>query len=44
MSPYHRHDVPEPWPGVVDSVPAPFLGHVEEPAFTDEQGTPVETV
>ncbi|AXK35438.1 hypothetical protein DVA86_25100 [Streptomyces armeniacus] len=44
LSPYHRDDVPAPWPGVVDTVPAVFRGLVSEPAFTDEDGTPVVTV
>ncbi|PKV82946.1 hypothetical protein [Streptomyces sp. TLI_146] len=44
MSPYHRDDVPEPWPGVVDCVPEELRRFVDEPAFTDEDGTPVVTV
>ncbi|MFE9167946.1 hypothetical protein ACFYNZ_00170 [Streptomyces kebangsaanensis] len=44
LSPYHHHDVPRPWPGVVDSVPTVFRQYVHEPAFTDEDGTPVVTV
>ncbi|MEV6592464.1 hypothetical protein [Streptomyces acidicola] len=44
FSPYHHDDVPEPWPGVVDSVPAVFQQYIHEPAFTDEDGTPVVTV
>ncbi|MFE4700540.1 hypothetical protein ACFRIC_26110 [Streptomyces sp. NPDC056738] len=44
LSPYHREDMPRPWPGVLDSVPEPFRCYVEEPAFTDENGCPVVTV
>ncbi|MFD8749634.1 hypothetical protein ACFV0O_01405 [Kitasatospora sp. NPDC059577] len=33
----------EPWPGVIDDVPAVFRPFVEEPAFTDEHGVPVVT-
>ncbi|KAB1986780.1 hypothetical protein [Streptomyces triticiradicis] len=44
LSPYHREDVPRPWPGVLDSVPETFRRHVEEPAFADEDGCPVVTV
>ncbi|MFD8327988.1 hypothetical protein [Streptomyces lydicus] len=44
LTPYHHEDVPAPWPGVVDSVPEPFRRYVDEPAFTDEDGTPVVTV
>ncbi|MFI0967151.1 hypothetical protein ACH4S8_38055 [Streptomyces sp. NPDC021080] len=44
LSPYHHEDVPRPWPGVLDSVPEAFRRHVEEPAFTDEDGCPVVTV
>lgn len=41
MSPY-VHDG-EPWPGVIDDVPALFRPYVEEPAFTDEDDVPVVT-
>ncbi|AVV46410.1 hypothetical protein PYK79_36385 [Streptomyces sp. ID05-04B] len=34
----------EPWPGVIDEVPEVFTRFVAEPAFTDEDGTPVVTV
>ncbi|MFR9756313.1 hypothetical protein [Streptomyces sp. TR06-5] len=44
LSPYRLDDVPAPWPGVVDSVPAVFRNLLDEPAFTDEDGTPVVTV
>ncbi|MEU6273587.1 hypothetical protein ABZ871_14440 [Streptomyces populi] len=44
LSPYHREDVPKPWPGMLDSVPEVFHPYVEEPAFTDENGCPVVTV
>ncbi|MFD9462572.1 hypothetical protein [Streptomyces sp. NPDC060027] len=44
LSPYGHEDVPEPWPGVLDSVPEPFRRYVHEPAFTDEDGCPVVTV
>ncbi|WP_405917009.1 hypothetical protein [Streptomyces sp. NBC_00728] len=44
MSPYRHEDVPTPWPGVLDSVPEVFRCHVDEPAFTDEDGCPVVTV
>ncbi|SFY48806.1 hypothetical protein STEPF1_02032 [Streptomyces sp. F-1] len=40
MSPYA---VDGPWPGVLDDVPAVFRAHVEEPAFSDEDGMPVVT-
>ncbi|MFF3610282.1 hypothetical protein [Streptomyces sp. NPDC002580] len=43
LSPYHHEDVPRPWPGVLDSVPEAFRRHVDEPAFTDENGCPVVT-
>ncbi|MEV0931488.1 hypothetical protein ACIBMX_01665 [Streptomyces phaeochromogenes] len=43
FSPYHHDDVPRTWPGVVDSVPPIFQRYVHEPAFTDENGTPVVT-
>ncbi|MEU3242148.1 hypothetical protein [Streptomyces sp. NPDC006875] len=43
LSPYHHEDVPQPWPGVLDSVPEVFRRHVGEPAFTDEDGCPVVT-
>ncbi|MDR6974485.1 hypothetical protein J2X68_001163 [Streptomyces sp. 3330] len=41
MSPYGNDG--EPWPGVIDEVPAPFKPFVEEPAFTDEDGVSVVT-
>ncbi|MEU8465708.1 hypothetical protein [Streptomyces sp. NPDC029003] len=41
MSPFGNDG--EPWPGVVDEVPAPFGAFVEEPAFTDHEGVPVVT-
>ncbi|MEU4084056.1 hypothetical protein [Streptomyces aureus] len=41
MSPYGNDG--EPWPGVIDDVPAVFRPFVEEPAFTDEAGVPVVT-
>lgn len=44
LSPYHHEDVPTPWRGVVDWVPDVFRNLVGEPAFTDEDGTPVVTV
>lgn len=44
LTPYHHDDVPRPWPGVLDSVPAVFRQYVHHPAFTDEDGTPVVTV
>lgn len=44
LSPYHQRDDYEPWPGVVDAVPAAFQRYVHEPLFTDEDGTPVVTV
>ncbi len=43
MSPY-RQDPPEPWPGLFDGLPEVFRPYVTEPAFTDENGTPVATV
>lgn len=43
MSPYANDDA-EPWPGVLDSVPDVFRECVEEPAFSDEFGTPNVTV
>ncbi|WP_329456576.1 hypothetical protein [Streptomyces sp. NBC_01497] len=43
LSPYGYDDVPVPWPGVVDSVPDVFRNLVDEPAFCDEDGTPVVT-
>ncbi|NNN32595.1 hypothetical protein HLK59_19950 [Streptomyces sp. S3(2020)] len=43
MSPY-REDPPEPWPGLFDGLPEVFRPYVTEPAFTDEDGTPVVTV
>ncbi len=44
MSPYAHDDVPTPWPGVLEAVPEAFLRYVDEPAFTDEDGTPAVTV
>ncbi|MFF3447192.1 hypothetical protein ACFYXJ_08640 [Streptomyces sp. NPDC002667] len=44
LSPYRHEDVPQPWPGVLDSVPEVFRRHVAEPAFMDENGCPVVTV
>lgn len=29
----YRHDPPKPWPGVLDHVPAVFVGFLAEPAF-----------
>ncbi|MBE1496034.1 hypothetical protein H4696_003134 [Amycolatopsis lexingtonensis] len=43
MSPYATDDY-EPWPGVLDDVPAVFQECVKEPAFCDETGTPYVTV
>ncbi|MEV6714489.1 hypothetical protein AB0M48_20915 [Lentzea sp. NPDC051208] len=43
MSPYATDDE-KPWPGVLDSVPDVFRECVEEPAFSDEFGTPSVTV
>lgn len=43
MSPYVTDDG-KPWPGVLDSVPELFRAQVDEPAFTDEDGTPYVTV
>ncbi|MFD7448667.1 hypothetical protein [Kitasatospora sp. NPDC059827] len=43
MSPY-RVTPPVPWPGLFDGVPAAFLHHVAEPAFSEEDGTPRATV
>lgn len=43
MSPYATDDE-EPWPGVLDAVPGVFRKYIEEPAFTDEFGTPLVTV
>jgi hypothetical protein len=43
MSPYATDDE-EPWPGVLDSVPGVFRECVDEPAFSDEFGTPYVTV
>ncbi|WP_053733801.1 hypothetical protein [Nocardia sp. NRRL S-836] len=43
MSPFATDDG-EPWPGVLGSVPEVFRGCVEEPAFSDEFGTPYVTV
>ncbi|MFD4640679.1 hypothetical protein ACFWN2_25410 [Lentzea sp. NPDC058436] len=43
MSPYATDDE-QPWPGVLDSVPGVFRECVEEPAFSDESGTPYVTV
>lgn len=42
MSPY-AGDADGPWPGVLDEVPEVFRSCVEEPAFADEDGTPVVT-
>ncbi|MFD9702727.1 hypothetical protein [Lentzea sp. NPDC059081] len=42
MSPYATDDE-KPWPGVLDSVPDVFRACVEEPAFSDEFGTPYVT-
>lgn len=42
MSPY-APDNDVPWPGVIDSVPDVFRQFVEQPAFCDEEGTPVVT-
>ncbi|MGW5093333.1 hypothetical protein ACWEQ1_01805 [Streptomyces nodosus] len=44
LSPYRHDDTPEPWPGVVDAVPTAYQRYVREPAFTDEDGSPVVTV
>lgn len=44
LSPYQHAAAPAPYPGVVDSVPDPFRHYVSDPAFTDEDGTPVVTV
>ncbi|MDX3072375.1 hypothetical protein [Streptomyces sp. MI02-7b] len=41
MSPYAADG---PWPGVLDEVPEVFRPYVDEPAFSDEDGTPVVTV
>ncbi|PJN24954.1 hypothetical protein [Kitasatospora sp. CB02891] len=41
MSPYGHDD--QVWPGVLDDVPAAFAAQVAEPAFSDENGTPVVT-
>jgi len=41
MSPYAEDG---PWPGVLDEVPDVFRPCVEEPAFSDGEGTPVVTV
>ena len=43
MSP-HRVTLPVPWPGLFDGVPAAFLHHVSEPAFSGHDGTPRATV
>lgn len=40
MSPYAEDG---PWPGVLDDVPEVFRPCVEEPAFSDEDGTPLAT-
>lgn len=40
MSPYVEDG---PWPGVLDEVPEVFRPYVEEPAFSDEDGTPLVT-
>lgn len=42
MSPY-AGDGDGPWPGVLDEVPDVFRPCVAEPAFSDEDGTPVVT-
>ena len=42
-SPY-RVTPPVPWPGLFDGMPAAFLHHVTEPAFSDQDGTPRVTV
>ncbi|MEV5610391.1 hypothetical protein [Streptomyces sp. NPDC052225] len=39
MSPYGDEDH-QPWPGVLDTVPAAFQRYVDEPAFVDEGGLP----
>ncbi|MET4921007.1 hypothetical protein P3L51_01265 [Streptomyces sp. PSRA5] len=41
MSPYANDG--DVWPGVIDDVPSAFRTCVEEPAFTDEDDTPVVT-
>ncbi|MFD8479982.1 hypothetical protein [Kitasatospora sp. NPDC059673] len=41
MSPYGNDG--EVWPGVLDEVPAAFAAQVAEPAFSDENDTPVVT-
>ncbi|WMX48915.1 hypothetical protein RGF97_16965 [Streptomyces roseicoloratus] len=43
MSPWARRDDPEPWPGVLDSVPDAFRPYVTEPAFCEEDGVPTVT-
>lgn len=43
MSPY-RESPPEPWPGLFEGLPEVFRSCVDEPAFTDEDGTPLATV
>ncbi|GHH84126.1 hypothetical protein GCM10018793_47690 [Streptomyces sulfonofaciens] len=43
MSPYAGLAGDGPWPGVLDEVPDAFRAYVTEPAFTDEDGTPVVT-
>ncbi|MDT7842306.1 hypothetical protein [Streptomyces justiciae] len=43
MSPYAQEDH-EPWPGLFDGLPEAFRPYVTEPAFTDENGTPLATV
>ena len=41
MNSHARHG--EPWPGVIDEVPAAFRSCVNEPAFRDEDGVPIVT-
>ncbi|MER5419514.1 hypothetical protein [Streptosporangium roseum] len=43
MSPY-RVTPPVPWPGLFDGVPEAFRPLATEPAFSDQDGTPRETV
>ncbi|MFD8216878.1 hypothetical protein ACFV2U_24825 [Streptomyces sp. NPDC059697] len=43
MSPY-RDDPLAPWPGLIDTVPEVFRSCVEEPAFSEPDGTPRATV
>lgn len=42
MSPYADEDH-EPWPGVIDDVPAVFQSCVDDPVFRDEEDVPVVT-